>query len=185
MQGMAPAPEWQVSQWFNTAQALDLEQLRGKVVLLHAFQMLCPGCVSHGIPQAERVHRQYADQGVAVVGLHTVFEHHAVMTPSALQAFLSEYRISHPVGVDTAVEGEAIPATMRSYRMQGTPTLVLIDRTGRRRLQEFGSMDDLRLGVLLGRLLAEQGGKKEEEEGAVPASGAAPVDGCDAQGCRL
>jgi peroxiredoxin len=149
------APEWQVEVWLNTQAPLELSQLRGRVVLLHAFQMLCPGCVSHAVPQAERVHREYAELGVSVIGLHTVFEHHAAMTPVALEAFLHEYRVTHPVGVDVAVAGAPIPATMRRYGMQGTPTLMLIDRAGKLRLHEFGRIDDLRLGVILGQLLAE------------------------------
>jgi len=149
------APEWQVEVWFNTQAPLELSQLRGRVVLLHAFQMLCPGCVSHAVPQAERVHREYAELGVSVVGLHTVFEHHAAMTTVALEAFLHEYRVTHPVGVDAWVAGTPIPATMHRYGMRGTPTLILIDRDGKLRLQEFGGMDDLRLGMILGQLLAE------------------------------
>ncbi len=149
------APDWQVSAWFNTRTPLSLAQQRGRIVLLHAFQMLCPGCVSHSVPQAERVHRDYANEGVTVIGLHTVFEHHAAMTPVALEAFLHEYRITHPVGVDVAGAGDPLPVTMRRYGMQGTPTLLLIDRAGRLRLHEFGRIDDLRLGVLLGRLITE------------------------------
>lgn len=127
----------------------------GRVVLLHAFQMLCPACVAHGVPQAERAHRECAGLGVAVIGLHTVFEHHAAMTPVALEAFLHEYRVTHPVGVDAAVAGSPVPATMQRYGMRGTPTLILIDRAGRLRLHEFGPVDDLKLGLTLGRLLAE------------------------------
>lgn len=41
------------------------------------------------------------------------------------------------------------------YGMRGTPTLILIDREGKMRLQEFGGMDDLKLGMILGQLLAE------------------------------
>jgi hypothetical protein len=149
------ASEWQVEVWFNTQAPLKLSQLRGRVVLLHAFQMLCPGCVSHAVPQAERVHREYAELGVSVVGLHTVFEHHAAMTTVALEAFLHEYRVTHPVGVDAGVAGTPIPATMHRYGMQGTPTLILIDRDGKLRRQEFGGLDDLRLGIILGQLLAE------------------------------
>ena len=37
------APELQTSGWLNTPQALTLAALRGKVIVLHAFQMLCPG----------------------------------------------------------------------------------------------------------------------------------------------
>jgi len=44
---------------------------------------------------------------------------------------------------------------MRRYGMQGTPTLILIDRAGKLRLHELGRMDDLRLGMMLGQLLAE------------------------------
>src|SRR5690606_20834913 len=83
-----PAPELQVLQWFNTPAPLSLAALRGRVVAIEAFQMLCPGCVSHGLPQARRVRQVFAGDDVAVIGLHTVFEHHAAMTPVALQAFL-------------------------------------------------------------------------------------------------
>ena len=38
----SPAPELAVSEWFNTPVPLTLEALRGRVVLLHAFQLLCP-----------------------------------------------------------------------------------------------------------------------------------------------
>ncbi len=50
----ALAPPWRTTEWLNTPGPLTLERLRGNVVLLHAFQMLCPGCVSRGIPQAQR-----------------------------------------------------------------------------------------------------------------------------------
>ncbi len=148
------APELQVSQWFNQDQPLSLAQLRGKVVVLHAFQILCPGCVSHGVPQAERLHKLFPRDKVQVIGLHTVFEHHAVMTPAALAVFLREYRISHPVAVDQVVAGQAIPATMQAYHMQGTPTLVVIDRDGRLATQQFGIVEDMRVGALVGQLLA-------------------------------
>ena len=43
------APELAVSQWFNADTEVTLEALRGEVVVVEAFQMLCPGCVSHGV----------------------------------------------------------------------------------------------------------------------------------------
>lgn len=39
--------------------------------------------------------------------------------------------------------------------MQGTPTLVVIDRSGIRRFQRLGHVDDLSLGSIIGTLLAE------------------------------
>ena len=154
---IAPAaPAWSTDRWFNTAVPLTLDALRGRVVTLHAFQMLCPGCVSQGIPQAQRVARQFADAPVTVVGLHTVFEHHDVMGPEALAVFLHEYRVTFPVAVDRpGLSGDTTPQTMRAYRMRGTPTVVLIDALGRIRHHVFGAYDDLQLGRDLGTLVAE------------------------------
>jgi len=152
-----PAPPWTTREWFNTDEALQLAGLRGRVVVLHAFQMLCPACVHHGLPQAQRVHATFAASGVAVIGLHTVFEHHAAMTPVSLQAFLHEYRIAFAVGVDapSTVAGHPIPVTMQAYGMQGTPSLLLIDRNGHLRQHAFGAVDDLALGAAIATLVAE------------------------------
>ena len=62
------APAWATREWFNTDHALQPADLRGKVVVLHAFQMLCPACVGHGLPQAQRIHAAFAPQDVAVIG---------------------------------------------------------------------------------------------------------------------
>lgn len=150
-----PAPPWQVEHWFNTADAPTLESLRGKVVALEAFQMLCPGCVSHGLPQAQRIRATFAPEDVAVIGLHTVFEHHEAMRPVSLQAFLHEYRIDFPVGVDRPGEDGPIPQTMHAYAMRGTPTIVLIDAHGRLRHQHFGQIGDLVLGAQIAWLIQE------------------------------
>ncbi len=152
------APAWTTREWFNSDRALQLADLRGKVVVLHAFQMLCPACVQHGIPQAQRIHATFAPRDVAVVGLHTVFEHHAAMTPVSLQAFLHEFRVSFPVGVDApgADAQHPIPVTMQAYGMQGTPSLVLIDRNGQLRHHAFGAEDDLALGAAIAMLVVER-----------------------------
>ncbi len=150
-----PAPEWQVEQWFNAAAPPTLASLRGRVVLLEAFQMLCPGCVAHALPQARRVRELFPEDQLAVVGLHSVFEHHAAMTPVALRAFLHEYRVTFPVGVDRPSPDGPLPMTMQAYGMRGTPTLLLFDRSGRLRQHMFGQVEDLALGAQLAMLLTE------------------------------
>ena len=149
------APEWDVSEWLNTAQPLQLSGLRGRVVVIHAFQMLCPGCVSHGIPQATEIHNTFASDDLVVVGLHSVFEHHAVMGPEALKVFVHEYHLQFPIGIDRPVPGSALPSTMRSLGLKGTPSLIVVDRQGVIRLHHFGRASDLGVGALLGRLLVE------------------------------
>jgi len=153
------APDWSVSRWFNADEGLSLQALRGRVVFLHAFQMLCPACVQHAVPQSLKVAAAFASTDLAVVGLHTVFEHHHAMGPEALQVYLHENRIAYPVGVDAYRDNDPtphpLPLTMQAYAMQGTPTLVLVDRGGRLRRQVFGLVDDLRLGAEIATLLAE------------------------------
>ena len=148
------APAWQINQWFNTQAPLDLANLRGRVVVMHAFQMLCPGCVLHAVPQAERIHRQFAEDDVTVIGIHTVFEHHAAMTPVSLQAFIHEYRLTFPIGVDAAGDGTPLPVTMGRYAMQGTPTSILIGRSGRIVHHGFGQQSDMALGAMIAAELA-------------------------------
>lgn len=148
----APAPELDRVRWFN-GPPLSLAALRGRVVLIEAFQMLCPGCVTQGLPQAQRVAALFDPNDVVVIGLHTVFEHHDVMRPEALEVFLAEYRISFSVGVDRHEPGDPTPLTMARYALRGTPSTLLIDRSGLLRFHAFGAVDDLVLGDAIGRLI--------------------------------
>lgn len=152
------APELIVQKWLNVDEPLFLEKLRGKVVIIFAFQMLCPACIEHSIPQAKRVYQTFASQDLVVLGLHTVFEHHAAMREESLKAFLHEYRVSFPVGIDlpSQIENYPIPQTMQTYQTQGTPTLLLIDRQGYLRKHKFGHEKDLVLGADIMTLLGEE-----------------------------
>ena len=78
-----PLPDWQVRRWFNSDHDLELADLRGRVVLIHAFQMFCPGCLQQAIPEAERIHRALTGPDFFVVGLHTVFEKDLVWNQTA------------------------------------------------------------------------------------------------------
>jgi hypothetical protein len=152
---MKPSPfELSVSEWFNTDSAVTLEQLKGRVVVVGAFQMLCPGCVSHSIPQLKKLHELSSDLPLTVIGLHTVFEHHQAMQPLALAAFIHEYRLSFPVGV-AAYEGDSLmPKTMEDWHMRGTPSTFIFSAHGDLCLHQLGHIDDLQLGIFVGQLLA-------------------------------
>ncbi len=170
-----PAPSWTTTQWFNTAKPLTLEGLRGKAVALYAFQMLCPGCVSHALPQAQRLREAFPSEALEVVGLHSVFEHHQANSPATLEAFLHEYRIDFPVGIDAPGSEGPLPRTMFDYRMRGTPTLVLIDAEGRLRRQVFGHAPDLNVGAEITRIL----------QSAPIQPTATPADDCAAGACSI
>ncbi len=138
----------------DAAPTPTLESMRGRVIVAHAFQMLCPGCVQYALPQMMKVRELFGEREVAVVGLHTVFEHHEAMTPVSLRAFAHEYRLDVPIGIDAHEDGIDLPVTMRRYGMRGTPTLLLIDRRGDLRLHAFGAVDDMALGAAIATLIA-------------------------------
>jgi hypothetical protein len=151
----AYAPELLVQTWFNTDRPLLLSGLRGRVVVLAAFQVLCPNSIGSGIPQAQRIYETFEPKDVAVIGLHATFEHHDAFNPAVLKAFIHEYRLKFPIALDQPSPTSPIPHTMERYKMRGTPSLVLIDRHGLVRKHSFGAVDDLRIGAEIGALTQE------------------------------
>lgn len=139
-------PALAVAKWLNTETPPTLAALKGKVVVLAAFQMLCPGSAKHLIPQAQRLAENFSGEEVAVVGLHTVFERHNEMTPDRLKDFLAENEITFPVAIDQP-NGKHMPKTMESYEIQGTPTILVFDRQGRLRRHYLGGVDDVRIAA--------------------------------------
>lgn len=152
---LGEAPQWHVSEWLNRDAPLELADFRGRTLVMLAFQMLCPGCVSQALPQLQRVADAFPADQLAVTAIHTVFEHHdAQGRPEVLRAFLHENRIRFPVAIDQPGP-DGVPLTFRAYAMQGTPTLLLVDAAGHLRMQKFGHVDDLRLGAFIATLIAE------------------------------
>jgi AhpC/TSA family len=152
------APELLVQTWFNTDRPLLLSGLRGRVVVLAAFQVLCPNSISVGVPQALRIYETFEPKDVAVIGLHATFEHHDAFNTAVLKAFIQEYRLKFPIALDQPNPTGPIPHTMERYKMRGTPSLVLIDRHGVVRKHAFGAVDDLRIGAEIGALTQESAG---------------------------
>jgi hypothetical protein len=151
------APELLVQTWFNTDRPLLVSGLRGKVVVLTAFQVLCPNSVAAAVPQAARIYETFEPKDVAVIGLHATFEHHDAFNAAVLKAFIHEYRLKFPIALDQPNPASPIPHTMDRYKMRGTPSLVLIDRHGLVRKHAFGPVDDLRIGAEIGALTQERG----------------------------
>jgi hypothetical protein len=135
-----------------------LAGLRGRVVVLAAFQVLCANSIGSGIPQVQRIFETFEPTDVAVIGLHATFEHHDAFNSAVLKAFIHEYRLKFPIALDQPNPASPIPHTMERYKMRGTPSLVLIDRQGFVRKHAFGAVDDLRIGAEIGALTQESDG---------------------------
>jgi len=154
-QPLSLAHEIHAHTWYNTDRPLLLSGLRDRVVVLVAFQVLCPKSLSCGIPQAQRIYETFEPCDVTVIGLHSTFEHHDAVTPAVLKAFIQEYRLKFPIAFDQPNPTSPIPHTMERYKMRGTPSLILIDRRGLVRKHTFGAVDDLRIGAEIGALIQD------------------------------
>jgi thiol-disulfide isomerase/thioredoxin len=139
-------PELVTAHWFNVASPPTLASLKGRVVVIVAFQTHCVGSNKWGMPQAQRLARNFNEDEVAVIGLNTAFEDHKKQDVKALEAFIGEHGVSFPVAKDKP-NGTDTPQTMTAYDLQGTPAILIIDRQGRLRRHYLGQVDDMRLAA--------------------------------------
>ena len=67
------APNLKVSKW---VQGMDtnLDKQNDNIVVVEVFQVNCPGCFLHGIPEAINIYNKYHSEGVTVLGVATAFE---------------------------------------------------------------------------------------------------------------
>ena len=66
-------PSLGVSEWIQGTPT-TLDQEKDKIVLVEVFQVNCPGCFMHAIPEAIEIYNKYKDDGVRVLGIATAFE---------------------------------------------------------------------------------------------------------------
>jgi len=67
------APNFGVSQWVQGAPT-NFDQEKDHIVILEVFQVNCPGCFMHALPEAINIYNKFKDDGVRVLGLATAFE---------------------------------------------------------------------------------------------------------------
>lgn len=141
-----PAPALAVDEWVR-GRPTTLDELKGKVVLLDIFQIICPGC-HKAHPEIVRMQKQYKEDGFEVLGLAVVFELLGAQTPEKIRRYVDEKAYPYPVALD-----QGLIETFRLYGARGTPYTVIIDRQGRIRYLDF-----FRLGLVestIRRLLDE------------------------------
>lgn len=135
------APQWDISEWIN-GDGGNVDQLKGRVIIIDFFQLWCPGCNKFSGPLMTFWQKRFADDIAAgrlsLVKIHTVFEGHGYQTVKKLKSYVKEKGITLPVGVDRHIKGQRLPVTMKRYETRGTPEMAIIDREGIIRLQEFG-----------------------------------------------
>ncbi len=152
------APAWNVSTWFNLPagkRKVDITDYRGKVVYLFFFQSWCPGCHKHGFPALVSVAKHFSgNDNVAFVAVQTVFEGFEANTSEAALESARTFDLSIPVGHDTGPGGNR-SYLMKRYRSGGTPWLVIIDKSGVVRFDDFHQRAGKSIAVIQALLAVE------------------------------
>ena len=107
--------------WINTARPIQLDELRGKFVLLDFWTLGCINCM-HVIPELRKLENAWPDE-LVVIGVHSAKFDRERQTESIAEAVL-RYGIEHPVVNDSRF------AVWNSYGVRAWPSLVLIDPEG-------------------------------------------------------
>ncbi|MCH7597241.1 MAG: TlpA family protein disulfide reductase [Planctomycetes bacterium] len=133
------APNWDVERWFNLPEGvdkLDVGDFKGKVVYMLCFQSWCPGCHTRGFPTLQKMIERYKGQSaVAFVAVQTTFEGFSVNSAKVAETVGQQYGLKIPIG-HTGSDGKR-SGLMERYRTGGTPWIIVIDRDGVVRFNDF------------------------------------------------
>lgn len=123
-------PEFEgIGQWLNST-PLAIANLKGNVVLIQFWTFACINC-QRTLPYITKWHRQYAAQGLKVIGIHTpefAFERDI----NNIKRALRQNQITYPVAVDNEFK------TWNAYKNEYWPHLFLADRQGQLRYDHIG-----------------------------------------------
>jgi peroxiredoxin len=125
-----------------------------KMVLIHYFATFCHNS-RYDIETINRIHREYEDQGVAVIGICEYSK------PSQVQEFIEKHRLEYPILIEGRGRREDRERTSHyryrklagDTRSWGTPLTIVID--GHDLLKDGGALAR-RMSVATGELIIEE-----------------------------
>jgi thiol-disulfide isomerase/thioredoxin len=139
----APAPPLALPTLDGT-QTVDLEDLRGNVVLVNFWASWCEPC-KREMPLLQQWHQQYSDAGLVVLGVDTLYQDER----AAAEAFVQTNNITYPILADEAGD------TQQPWLIQGLPRTYVIDRDGVVRALKLGEFTQADFDAQVAPLLAQ------------------------------
>jgi peroxiredoxin len=112
------APGWRLKVAGGAAEMLDLDSLRGKVVVLDFRSLGCPPCMAEA-RDLESVWRKMGERGVVVVGVAAWGE-----SADDVREFKERKNLTYPMLLGTA-------KMVSAYKVSSLPTLYVIDKDGK------------------------------------------------------
>jgi peroxiredoxin len=95
----------------------DLQELRGKVVLVNFWATWCPPCRSE-MPDLDALYKQFKDQGFVVLAISDE-------DVSKVQPYIDQYHYSYPILLDPGRK------VHESFNIEGIPKSFVYDREGK------------------------------------------------------
>ena len=139
-----------ISGWINT-EPFNLDELRGKVVLIDFWTYTCVNCI-RTLPFLKEWHDKYAERGLVIVGVHSPeFEFEKVT--ENVEAAVVDYDLKYPVVQDNDFQ------TWRAYSNRAWPAKYLVDKDGVIRYSHIGEGAYQATEEKIRELLVEAGGK--------------------------
>jgi cytochrome c biogenesis protein CcdA/thiol-disulfide isomerase/thioredoxin len=130
LEKMGKAPDFVgITEWINSP-PLNLEELRGKVVLVDFWTYSCITCL-RTLPYLEKWYADYKDQGLVIVGVHTP-EFEFEKDPQNVAAAAKRLGVDYPIALDNNYK------TWQAYHNNYWPAHYLIDQEGNIRMEHFG-----------------------------------------------
>lgn len=128
-----------------TGQTIELQSLRGQVVLVNLWASWCPPCRAE-MPAFQRAYSDYRDQGFAILAVNSTVQDDL----AAAQQFVTEHTLTFPILLDR--EGTVTSL----YQVRALPLSVFIGRDGKiREIIPGGPMDEALLRARIEKLLTE------------------------------
>ncbi len=109
----------------NENEAVTLESLRGKIVVVDFWSTSCPPCVRQ-MADLERLHQRHDSADVVVLGVNTENAPEAI-----LRRFARERDVHYPILLNGGAVSE-------EYQVTALPTLYVIDQEGNIRWSHVG-----------------------------------------------
>lgn len=133
------APRWDATDWIQVKghrKSLEIDELKGKVVVLFCFQAWCPGCHAYGFPVLQKLVKHYEkDSEVQFAAVQTVFEGFGANTVARGHTCARKFDLEIPFG-HSGKRGE-VSRLMQRYRTGGTPWTIIIGKGRKVRFNDF------------------------------------------------
>ncbi len=151
------APNFRIIENWINSEPLNIEDLKGKVVLVDFWTYTCINCI-RTLPYLKNWDEKYRDKGLVIVGVHTPEFNFEKKYENVLKA-VNDYQIKYPVAQDNAY------ATWNAYQNRYWPHKFLIDVDGYIRYDHIGEGNYEETEKMIQKLLEERMERLDQKNG--------------------